>query len=119
MTYEKFSELIKKADERTRFLSGGHHNNEQVRQIIKEADENTITYTCLFLEEYTHLAFAILYELVPSINHPPIPEYYCGRIPVILECWKYWALVNKLVSTKYDPKAYWVEDKFGHRGDWH
>ncbi len=119
MSYEEFSALIEKAHEETKFLSGGYHRNEHIRKIIDDADENTVTFACLFLEEYTHLSFAILYELVKPDDRPPIPKYYAGRVPVILECWKYWALEKKLVTIKYDPSAYWVEDKFGHRADWH
>ncbi len=60
----------------------------------------------------------ILNEIVVD-KKPPIPDYYAGRIPVIKECWKYWALRNNYVKMMHDPKTYWVEDKFGHRGEWH
>ncbi len=119
MTYEYFSQLMAIAARETGFLSGSYSRNKNIREIIASADENTIAYTCLFLEKHTHLAFAILYELVKAENLPPIPNYYAGRIPVMLECWKYWALEKKFVTTKYDASGYWVEDKSGHRGDWH
>ncbi len=120
MTYEEFMTLIQAAYKETRFISGREQRNANVRKIIDSADKNTIPFACLILKDYTHLAFAILYELVPAyLGRPPIPDYYKGHIPVIKECWKYWALQNKHVFSKHSPTAYWVEDKFGHRGEWH
>lgn len=118
MNYIEFAQLMKTAHKETRFLSGVNHNNKNIRKIIEEANSDTVAFSCLFLEEYTHLALCILYELVVD-EKPPIPDYYRGRIPVILECWKYWALKNGYVKIEYDPSAYWVEDKYGNRGDWH
>ena len=118
--FDEFKTLIEKAGRETAHLSGGHRNNTNIRQIIENADDDTIAFTCLMLEDHVHLALAILCELVPLEKHPPIPpEYYAGRIPVIKACWQYWAIKNKYVSVKHDPSAYWVEDKYGNRADWH
>lgn len=118
MNFDEFSKLISVAHKETARLSGGQGKHKNIRQIIAEKSGNTVAFACLALEEHTHLAFAILYELVTE-NRPPIPDYYSGRIPVIKECWKYWALEKKIVEIKYDPSAYWVEDKYGNRGNWH
>ena len=94
MNFDEFSKLLSAADEETQYLSGGQHKNKNIRQIIAEADDDTIAFACLALEKHTHLAFGILRELVKD-GGPPIPYYYRGRVPVIKECWKYWALEKK------------------------
>lgn len=113
MTFE-FSKLIRLARKETNFLSGGHHRNVSIRRIVDERDENTVPFACLFLGGCSHLSLTILGEIVAVENRPPIPQYYAGRVPVIVECWKYWALEQKHVAIKYDPNTYWVEDKFGN-----
>lgn len=119
MTFHEFTGLMEEADRETRHLSGGYQRNRHVRRIIEEADENTIAFTCLVLDRHVHLAFAVLYELVPEEKRPPIPNYYAGRIPVLQACWQFWALKEGHVKIQYDPRAYWVEDRHGNKGNWH
>lgn len=119
MNFVEFSGLIAKADQETQHLSGGFHRNVHIRQIVEAGGDDVIAFACLILEDHIHLALAILYELVSPDKRPPIPEYYAGRVPVLKACWQWWALKEGLVKIKFDPQAYWVEDKYSNKGNWH
>lgn len=122
--FEKFKELLVEWSNDV-----GYHSFTKQRQKHKNFKEilslgtsdDLIGYACLCLEGpgSIHEIFSILYELVDIVDQPPFHPYYAGRVPVIMECWKYWALETGFVNSKYDPNAYWVEDKEGNRGDWH
>jgi hypothetical protein len=118
MHYQEFMARIELAERETCHISGGHNKNQHIRRIIEEANDDTVTFACLILQSHVHLALAILYELVPENERPPIPDYYIGRVPVIQACWQYWALQKGFLQIKYDPHAYWVEDKHGNKGNW-
>ena len=122
--FNKFKLLMSELSRDCMSLSSGsavrrHPNFQKLMEF-----ENRISFACLLLgcnEEGTfcHESLAILYESVPEADMPPIPHYYDGRIPVIVECWRFWALHTGLLEVKYDPNSYWVEDKYGNIGDWH
>jgi hypothetical protein len=119
MNFTTFHTLIEVAAKETAHLSVAAQRNKHVRQIIETTTADTIGFACLILEDHFHLALILLSELVPPAKHPPIPAYYAGRVPVIKACWQFWALHEGLVKIKYDPTAYWVEDRHGNRGNWH
>jgi hypothetical protein len=120
--FEEFKKLVEEWSKDMGCLSGGFDKHPNMRKIGDKAlcaYLDYMGYTCLLIDTYPHMVFAILDRLIPSENHPPIDPYYAGRIPVIIECYKYWALKKGFVSVKYDPQSYWVEDKYGNRGEWH
>src|SRR5690242_12794591 len=89
-----------------------HPNYEKI--LSYDNKEDIIGYACLFLDKHFFTSMLIIDTLVPAENHPPIDSYYDGRIPVIQECWKYWALKQKILFRKHDVKEYWTEDKYGN-----
>lgn len=121
MSFEEFKILILKWNKEVSFFSlhrqmMQHPAYEQIKSLDKET---AIRYTCLMLDgSCTHQCFIVLGELVEPEKRPPFDKYYAGRVPVMIECWKYWALHENIVSTKYDENGYWVEDKYGNRGNW-
>lgn len=106
-------------------VSSASRSTHPVYETMKStfSAKQMIRYACLCLDSHgavpwsIHEVFTILYETVPERFHPPIDPYYQGRVPVYVECWRYWALKNE-VRIKYDPTSYWVEDKEGNRGEW-
>lgn len=127
MTFQEFDALMYGWQEDVKFLSSHqgmkeHVAFESISEFAKKNEENRkriIEYTCLMLSNpYVHLCFILLGEFVD--NPPPvIPDYYAGRIPVIRECWRYWALKENIVKTNHDVHSYWVEDSNGNKGKWH
>lgn len=117
LTFKQFRGMVKQAAIDSRHLSGAHENHPSIQYLLNE--EWPVAWACLMLEDDSIFqAFALL-EKVPEDQHPPIPDYYRGRVSVVLECYRYWALERGHVAVKYDPAAYWVEDKDGNRGNWH
>ncbi len=115
MTFSEFKRQIEEVAKQTSHLSGGHR---KYVHLIKEGDDDLITFACLLLPDHPHLMLPILNILVKE-DSPPIPSYYAGRIPVIVECWKFWALQTNRVHIHYDSEHYWVEDKYGNKANWH
>lgn len=121
MNFEEFKKLMIDWNNETGFYStykhiAQHPSYEKIKSMDKEL---AIRYTCLMLDgSCTHQCFIVLGNLVEPEKKPPFDQYYAGRVPVMLECWKYWALHEKIVFTKYDPSSYWVEDKDGNKGNW-
>lgn len=122
MTFTEFKNKIDEWHESTKFMSShGQMANHSVLEELKtyEDKETLIGYACLLLEEQIHLMMILLFNVVPGNELPPHPgEYYGGRIPVMRECWKYWALKENKVTKHHDEELYWVEDKFGNKGAW-
>lgn len=130
MTFEEFKILMKEWNDAVMFQSSPtsmmKHPNYQ--KLISYSDkELIIRYACLILDrKNVFLCLLLLSELVGR-NRPPLDKYYTGRIPVILECWRYWALKENIVfhprdeneNIKYDENGIsWMEDKDGNRGTW-
>lgn len=131
MTFEEFDALMYEWHNDVQFHSSheGMKRNRCFDIITKFAGQSEedrrkmITFTCLLLRNpYVHLCFILLSELVDDEKKPPaVPEYYAGRIPVIRECWRYWALKENIVKSTYDihSHSYRVEDENGNKGKWH
>lgn len=118
MIFDEFKSLVKQAANETRHLSGSQEEHPNIQRLLGE--EWPLAWACLMLEDDSIFqAFFLLGARVPAEKQPPFPEYYQGRVPVLVECYRYWALKEEYVSVKYDPTAYWVEDSEGNRGDWH
>ena len=118
--FKEFKRLTEEMSNECRHWSGGckRHKNFQLLMEFNQLDR--IGFACLLLcDQHFSRMFEILYESVDESKLPPIPDYYAGRVPVIKECWRYWALHEGIVNTKYDPESYWVEDKYGNKGEWH
>lgn len=124
MTFDEFKKYFYEWYDEARYYSSptminNHPNREKI--ITAKNRDDIIGFTCLMFEQDkgTHEIISLLYEMVPKEKQPVINEYYYGRIPVIVECWKYWALKNNIVTIKYNPEKYWVEDKYGNKADWY
>lgn len=120
--FDRFKQLLTEWSQAVSVLSGQREKHPNYNIMKKEfSAKQMIRYACLCLGDNDpwsiHEVFAILYDMVPERFHPPIDPYYQGRVPVYVECWRYWALKNE-VRIKYDPTSYWVEDKEGNRGEW-
>lgn len=100
------------------FERGDHENCKKILSF--ENKEDIIGFTCVLLgcERLCHQLFFLLYHIIDKKDWPLIDNFYSGRVPVLLECWKYWALNKGYVKIKYNPKKYWVEDKYGNVGNW-
>jgi hypothetical protein len=126
MTFEEFDSHMYNWSQETMFhstyhLIAKHPSYEKIVEYAETSAErknDVIGFTCLLLtSNYIHNCFIILGRLVD--NPPPFNEYYAGRIPVMRECWRYWALKENIVFNKHDVRSYWVEDKHGNKGKWH
>ena len=119
LDYSEFLDLYTEWRQRNAGLSferGDHPNCLKILQAENKMD--IIGFTALQLDGRQQ-AFHLLWKLVDERDRPPFDPYYAGRIPVLLECWRYWALKEGFLRVCYDPQSYWVEDKYGNRGDWH
>ncbi len=117
LSFNKFSELLNKwsDDVSMQSLIGRMQRHPNYKKILSyENKEDIMGYACLFLDKHFFVAMLIIGTLVPEEKHPPIDSYYAGRTPVICECWKFWALEQKILFTKYDVHSYWQEDKYGN-----
>jgi hypothetical protein len=119
--FEKFKELIFRWSHDNAgfsFERGEHINCKEILSF--ENKEDVIRFSCVLLghEKLCHQLFYLLYRLVDKKDQPPIDNFYSGRVQVMLECWKYWALNKGYVNIKYNLKKYWVEDKYGNVGNW-
>lgn len=120
LTFKEFTSMIE-AWQKDVMFSSFHHQmmkHEVYEKLLTYDKDLIIRYACLMLvDKYIHLMFILLGQLVE--NPPPLDSYYVGRIPVMKECWRYWALKEEIVRSKHNPSLYWVEDKDGNIGDWH
>ena len=122
MTFEEFKFQINQWHDDVKFLSS--HEAMSKHNVLEELKshqdkEQLIGYACLLLDEQIHLMMILLFNIVPGNELPPHPgEYYGGRIPVLRECWKYWALKENKVTHHNDAGSYWVEDKLGNKAFW-
>ena len=119
--FDEFEKLLLEWSKRNRGLSFERGEHENCKKILSfENKEDMIGFACVLLgrEMLCHQLFFLLYQLVDKSNQPPIDTFYSGRVQVMLECWKYWALNEGYVSIKYNSKKYWVEDKCGNVGNW-
>ena len=100
MTQERFNILLKKWAKDTMFdsfhITMKEHPIYHQITTAKVEKEILIGYICQHLEKHIHLCLILLYDLVD--NPPPIDEYYLGRVPVIKECWVYWAIKNNHIK---------------------
>lgn len=123
INFEEFKQLMSEWTSAVRGLSSPedirkHPNYEKI--ISSENKDDIIGFACLCFEKCSTIEIlTLLHELVPEEKRPPIDPYYLGKIPVIKECWKCWALKTGILSKKFNPKQYWVEDKYGNKGDWY
>ncbi len=118
MSFEEFKELIVSWHKDTSFYSTYKHiaDHKNLAKIIQD-DDHILGYACLMLDsKYIHQIFIILSRIVK--DPPPFNEYYAGRIPVMRECWKYWALKEGILFSKHDAGSYWVADRIGNQADW-
>lgn len=122
LTFNEFKKLMDEWHKAVMFHSmyGQMVKHENYAKILSYDKDLIIRYACLMLvDDYIHLVFILLGQCVDKEKMPPFDKYYAGRVPVMKECWRYWALKEKIVESKYNPELYWVEDKDGNIGDWH
>jgi len=120
MKYTKFISLIEEWYKDTAHMSVNKADHPSCKKILSASNkDDVIGYAFLSLEAFPYLALIILNELVHPSEKPPIPKVYNGRIPVFVECWKYWGYRLCYVYSKHDVQSYWVEDKYGNKGEWH
>ncbi|MFA5394956.1 MAG: cysteine-rich small domain-containing protein [Methanogenium sp.] len=114
--YLKFCELLSEWDLATGAMSSplsiSVHPQKQKILDLKLPDKVLISYLLLNLHRYSHTCGILLYELVPWSKQPQIPEYYAGRVPVVVECWFYWGLEEGYIKTCYNPNKYWTKSCF-------
>jgi len=121
MEFLEFQKLVEKWSSDNAPLSFERGSHENCKKILEEPNKDDIIgFACLLLgnSNLCHQLLFLLYTLVPDDEQPPIDSFYSGRIPVLLECWKYWSF-HRYVESKYDVNSYWVEDKYGNVGNWH
>lgn len=115
--FKEFQKLMQHWANETGGYSTSIHvkQNDNYHKILTMTKDNVIGYAALLLNKHLHLSLLLLWDLVPKKQYPPIDRYYAGRMAVIRECWKYWALEKKIIFTKGDMTGYWEEDKYGNR----
>lgn len=114
--FERFKLLLDEWHKKAAIYSSHFQmmKHENFKKILEMDKDNVIGYACLLIKQHVHLCLILLDHLVSEDKRPPFDSYYAGRIPVIVECWKYWALKEKIIFRKHDVNAYWEEDKFGN-----
>lgn len=110
--YKEFEALFNEWHDGTAGLSIITINHPLAQKVINFdiSEDLKISYTVMMLEKprLCWNAAILLFHLVKKENRPPIPEYYSGRVPVIVECWIYWGLEEGYTKTEYDPENYYT-----------
>lgn len=105
--FERFKDLLRKWKlDHVHLSFPKEHKNTQI--ILDEfSKEQIIAYSILLLPNACHDLWQLLYKVVPEDQTPPCPEYYRGRIPVLVEMWIYWGLKEKHIKSDFDPNHYY------------
>lgn len=106
LKYEGFSKLLGDWHKAVGHLSittqrKKHPNRIVLLRLLSDTNsEKYFSYLALQLVTAKHTieSLGLLYETVPKVIHPPIPDYYRGNVTHLRECWTHWAVKTKLIK---------------------